>query len=592
MEERKGSINIKKPEVTILSRVLADNTIYIIPTFQRYYSWEIDNCEELLDDIVNSCRKDQAYFIGFFMYYNEGAADGNESRKVLIDGQQRLTTLMLLLCAIREVTDSNSLKNDINHFIRNSNEKLGKFKLKQNNNDDIYFNDVLDGTTDKMPNNSLIKKNYSWFVDNLPTKTNGVKLSKLVDTIKKLESVEIILNTEIINNVQSIFEKINSTGVGLSESALVRNFVLFTSSIDQQNKLYKIWCCIENIVGQKKVEKFIRAYTIRYNYVVVNKKEVYAKFKEKFENYDKEKILKDMLKYAIYYSIIENHKYYKYDDNYNEIEINKNNEYIDNTLRLLNSLGTDDVVPLMMQLYSKLYDDKKRNKRKMLSLLLELVLEYMIRYRIVKPSHGGGSLDNKFYGIMKKIENNECKLTFNGLYVELSSGGEKTEFPNNTRFIDHMRKDMDKGTGRVLLFQYARKKKKEISDGYIFNDKLTLEHLMPQTIAEDEDNGKWWIKNLGKNYEEIRENYTECVGNYGLLSRELNSDVSNGPWPAKREEILKNAIDETTVEAAKSTTWKKENIEKRNNDLSKEIAKYITGPKREYKKSYKWLKSK
>lgn len=588
MEYNNKSMNIDKPEITILSNVLSDNTIFNIPPFQRNYNWEIKNCKELFNDIINGCKKNKAHFIGIFMYYNEGPSDGNRRSNVLVDGQQRLTTLMLLLCAIRDVTLDNNLKNDINTFIRNSNKNLNKFKLKQNNNDDNLFNNVLDGVIDDKPSDSNVKKNYFWFVKKLKEIASDIDFNILFDYVKKLESIEIVLNNDNINNVQEIFEKINSTGVRLCDADLVRNFVLFTPNVRTQNELYKMWCCMEKIVGLNKMEKFIRAYTIRHTYNMINKNDVYDAFKEKFHNKEKKVILDDMLKYSIYYSIIENHTYCSYDKNYSfEKENNKKqNAYIDNTLRLLNSLGTDDVVPLMMQLYSKLYE--KKSNRKILSNLLELLLEFMIRYRIVKPSSGGGSLDNKLCEIMRDIETKKCELTFNALYKKLSSGGETTVFPNNSKFIERMKTDIDPKNGRVLLFQFARRKKREISTYYLFNN-ITLEHFMPQTIKKGTENGDWWIKNLGPKYEKIRDDYTDCIGNYGLLSGEINPSISNKPWPEKRKIISEKVFDDTTREVAESEVWKKANIAERNNKLAKEIAEYITGPKRDYKTNYKWL---
>ena len=130
MSNKYESVNIESPKITSLANVLGDNTIYNIPPFQRNYSWEEKNCKELYEDIVNNCKKNKAYFIGMFMYYNEGPYTGNEHSNVLIDGQQRLTTIMLLLCAIRDITNDSKLKDDINTFITNSNADLNKFKLQ------------------------------------------------------------------------------------------------------------------------------------------------------------------------------------------------------------------------------------------------------------------------------------------------------------------------------------------------------------------------------------------------------------------------------------------------------------------------------
>ena len=586
MKEENESINVEKPKITILSNILHDNTIYNIPPFQRNYNWDENNCKELFEDIIQGCKKKENHFIGIIMYYNISGADGNEFGKVLIDGQQRLTTIMLLLCAIRDVSSNTNLKNSINSFIKNSNKKLDKFKLKQNNNDDVNFKCILEGNYPDLKEDSFICKNYSMFIDWL-SNYNNKKLIDLFEYIKNLESIEIVLKKDDINNVQKIFEKMNSTGKPLTCADLVRNFVLLTPDINDQNELHTKWICMEEIVHTRNLSKFIRAYTIRYTYKILNKDDVYSKFKEIFCDKSKKSIMDDMLKYACYYSIIENNKYYEYDVNYKPELLDKSNSYIDNTLRLLDALRSDDVVPLIMQLYSVLY---KKNE-KLLGQILELLLEFMIRYRIVKPSTGGGSLDSKLYDIMKKIEDEKINLTLMNIYKELSkSDSGATSYPSNERFIEKLKSDMNQKNGRVLLYQYARRIKSEVSNEYVFNNKVSLEHLMPQEIKEGTSDGNWWIKHLGKNnYKKIKIDYLDCIGNYGLLSKELNTKVSNNRWPVKREIINKNAIDDTTREATNSINWRKNDIERRNNILSSNIAKIITGPYEENKKNYNWL---
>lgn len=586
MDKEYESANIEKPEITFLENVLSDNVIYNIPPFQRNYSWDTNNCKVLFEDIKTGFEQKKKHFIGIIMYYNEAGSTGNKHSNVLIDGQQRLTTIMILLCAIRDYTDNKELKKQINNFIKNSNVKLNKFKLKQNNNDDTHFIKILEGKTIDLSNKILMKKNYDLFFNEINNNSN-IDYFSFFEYIKKLETVEIVLKRDNINNVQEIFEKINSTGKTLTSADLVRNFVLFTSDVKKQHELYIKWVWIEKIVGLDDVSKFIRAYTIRNIRSILNIDDVYSEFKKYFENQEKEKIIDDMLKYAIYYSIITNNQYYNF---LNETEpeiIKKDNTYLDNTLRLLNALRTDDIIPLIMQLYSILYE----RDNQLLSDILELLLEFMIRYRIVKPSSGGGSLDSKIYGIMEDIENKKIKLTLKNFYNELSSSENgAASYPNNEKFLERLRTDMDQRNGRVLLFQYARRTKYE-SNSYIFNSKVSLEHLMPQTIKENTENGMWWIKHIGKkSFQKTYKDYLDCIGNYGLLSTKLNETVSNNKWYIKRERILADAIDENTKQAAKSKNWKKEDISKRNKEFSNQIVQYITGPKSENNKNKKWLK--
>ena len=117
---------------------------------------------------------------------------------------------------------------------------------------------------------------------------------------------------------------------------------------------------------------------------------------------------------------------------------------------------------------------------------------------------------------------------------------------------------------------------------------------MPQTIEAGTKNGNWWISALGgsTDCEKIREKYTECIGNYALLTRSLNASISNGPWDKKRKAILERAFDVETRNAAEEKKWNEETIKNRNSKLANEIRQYITGPASDNKRTNKWLVSK
>ena len=580
------SENIEVPTITYLENLLGENTVFHIPLFQRDYSWTERNCVELFDDIIDGMKKGNKHFIGIFMDYNVGTASGNLRTNVLIDGQQRLTSIILLLCAIRDVSKDQSLKKSIDDFIRVKSNKTPKFKLKQTNIDDPVFEKILNVPPNDYDSSNMLYKNYCLFKELIHAK-KGLKHFDLFKYIKELETIEIVLKNKSINNVQKIFEKINSTGVPLSTADLIRNYALFVENPKEQADLHKMWLCMESLVGKDNIVKFVRAYTIRYSKKVVNVDDVFREFKEAKYKDKKKDIMKDMLKYATYYSIIENVDYKTFDSNYNVIplKINKHTFYFDNTLRLLNKVRIDDFVPLILQLF----DLKFKNDFDTLDDILELLLEFIIRYRICKTSGGGGSINNKIYEIMRKIDDNKLKVTLNKIYTELSSfSTDATAYPNNEKFISAMRTDMYTEVGRVLLFHYARIKQKDFNN-IIFDKNISLEHLMPKTIEPGNKDGDWWIEHLGTNIDTIRKDYTDCIGNYGLLSIAANTINSNQKWPEKRKNIANWALHEETKKVAESETWNETDIIDRNDSLSAVLAQYITGPKEDEKKYPNWI---
>ena len=580
-------INLDGPPNGVLLKDLLGgvNKIFEIPLFQRNYNWTVDNCKELYDDIIRSYELNSSHFIGIFIHYNSSASSLKTSY-VLIDGQQRLTTIMLLLCAIRDVTDNKKLKEEIDKkFIYNTNANIKfRFKLKQNNYDNDNFEKVLGNKIESIQTKSKIYINYSKFITWLSEDNNKIDLEKLLESIKRMEAVEIILRNNNIENVQQIFEKINSTGQPLNAADLIRNYLLFTGNMQEQQELYNMWTCIERIVGVNNITQFVKSYTIKYSYEIITSRNIYSDFKKQFKSWSHKKILNDMLRYAVYYAIIEENTYYKYDSEYNVTVENNDDKHINNTLKMLDALGTDDLIPLFMIMFDELY---KNNKNK-LDEILELILEFMIRYRVVQPSTGGGALQAKIYGIMKAIDDKSCPLTVKGIYAKLSSyDSDASRYPTDNQFMAHLKENMLAKNGRVLLYQFARRRNYEIMD---FDQNVTLEHLMPQTIDPAKKEGKWWINNLGKSkYKEIQEKYTDCIGNYALLTRALNASISNGPWPNKRKEMQVKAFDSETRKVAEESRWNANSIKERNDKLSNEIRQYITGPKSDIKNGNKWL---
>jgi uncharacterized protein with ParB-like and HNH nuclease domain len=203
-------INLDGPPNGVLLKDLLGgvNKIFEIPLFQRNYNWTVDNCKELYDDIIRSYELNSSHFIGIFIHYNSSASSLKTSY-VLIDGQQRLTTIMLLLCAIRDVTDNKKLKEEIDkNFIYNTNANIKfRFKLKQNNYDNDNFEKVLGNKIESIQTKSKIYINYSKFITWLSEDSNKIDLEKLLESIKRMEAVEIILRSNNIENVQKIFEK-------------------------------------------------------------------------------------------------------------------------------------------------------------------------------------------------------------------------------------------------------------------------------------------------------------------------------------------------------------------------------------------------
>ena len=217
---------MKASETNVLSFIGGLDKVFIIPPFQRNYEWSKKQCEELFHDIEKAYYKKKTHYLGNVVYYF-GENNGAEFQElILVDGQQRISTIVLLLCAIRDCEKDSDFKDKVTSRYLKNDTKNDKFRirLKQTSYDYQSFISVVE----KKPvqnDESNIVKNYNIFLD-LLNKTE-IPLNEIYNTIQKLEIVGVNLQIENdLETIQTIFEKINSTGKPLSPADLIRNYLL------------------------------------------------------------------------------------------------------------------------------------------------------------------------------------------------------------------------------------------------------------------------------------------------------------------------------------------------------------------------------
>lgn len=372
-----------------------------------------------------------------------------------------------------------------------------------------------------------------------------------------MEIVDVNLEiSDDLGKVQTVFEKINSTGKKLQPSDLIRNYLLLASTSMEQERLYtNYWTKLEQQLGNDNISKFAKYYLITKIYEDVQKDNIYKSFKEYFDSNNSPHIdiLNNMLKYSEYYSWIVNGTC--------------PNEKINVIIEILNLLKTDDLYPLYLVLFEKLYS----NNREELYKIMNLLSDFMLRYRIVSPSGGGGALRSMIYGLIEKIEGEIIQLDYDNMLFELSnSPTPASRFPSDDEFKSQLKSTVYIAYARALLYKMELIEKSNIP---VKLSKITIEHLMPQTRT------KWWIDYLGGEEEtdRIYNRYLNCIGNLALISGSYNSKNSNKPWEEKLEN-LKNVQFVITSSVANSNTWKEADIVKRNEEISNRACTEITGP--------------
>ena len=281
---------------------------FVIPVYQRNYDWLLENCDQLFQDLLKLVKTNgQEHFFGSIVTSNQGG--GNSYNRLVIDGQQRLTTIsLLLLAAIKAVEDgklsiSNPSRIDeakevfLQAKYCNSERKIKLVPIK---NDRVAYDKIINND-EELVENSKLTRNFNYFYEMLAQNHKSITFDLLLDAIERLHIISIELDDD--DDAQLIFESLNSTGVALREADKIRNYMLMDlSGKDQRNYFKNYWQKIEALT-QDDPSNFLRVYlAIKQklsNMVKINT--LYFEWKHYMEGRDRKKELEDMLYYASYF---------------------------------------------------------------------------------------------------------------------------------------------------------------------------------------------------------------------------------------------------------------------------------------------------
>jgi len=562
---------MKANDSKISSFIGNSERVFIIPPFQRNYTWTLDECKELFDDILTSIKKHSEHYIGNIVYYVGKDSSASFSEYILVDGQQRITSILLLLSAIRnslEDSDYNKQAIDKKYLTNEFGRERFRVKLKQTESDENIFDKILlNQILNEEEKNSKLYRNYEYFTNRIKELSNeNISVIEFYNAVGNLDIVDLDLKIDNdLEAVQKIFEKINSTGKPLSSADLIRNYLLIADTSEKQLELYKnYWVKLEDLYDNKdNISDFAKHYLITKRGDWVENSKMYAMFKSYFSNMEakKEDILAEMLRLSKYYNWFKN--------------ASCENSNLNVMIKQLNILKSDDMYSLLLVLFDKLYgiDNNELNK------IMDLLVDYMIRYRIVGLSRGSADLRNTLFTILTKITSEEIEIKYDNIRYELSnSPSPNGRFPNDEEFKLALQSKVNISYAKSLLYKMEYKETKNI---FVDISEITIEHVLPQSITPE------WISYLGGEEDalKIHNRYLNCIGNLAMLSGSYNSSNSNRMWDYKKE-TLSNAQFILTQNISKYDNWFEASIKDRNEYLSELALKYISGPlprEKEYK---------
>ncbi|GAA9560630.1 hypothetical protein UBN62_04960 [Helicobacter pylori] len=380
---------MKAKEATLLGFFEENqNNQFVIPIYQRLYSWKKEQCEQLWDDIIKIGGNDKAngYFIGSILY----VLDGNtpSSPLLIIDGQQRLTTITLLFIALRNHLSDEVKRKEIESYLINSNKDGDKkFRLILSESDKDTLLSLIDKNKRKPSEPSVkIVENFKLFEEWIRKNTD--KLETIFKGLEKLMIVWIALKKEK-DDPQLIFESMNSKGIELTQTDLIRNYIVMETEVGKQEDFYnQYWRAMEENFKQdeKSFDRFVRHYLTIKTREIPNINKVYVALKgyQQKEGIEIEDLLKDLQKYCGYFCQIAFKK-----------EADKD---LNKALSFLVDLEMDVVYPLLLELYSD-YSDGVLSRQDFIPIIA-LIESYLCRRAVC--GLGTNSLNKVFPSFTKK----------------------------------------------------------------------------------------------------------------------------------------------------------------------------------------------
>lgn len=563
---------MKGDGIQLYSYMEGSNNRYVIPVYQRRYDWKIENCKQLYNDLLRlTDDKEGNHFFGSIVSDVVGA--GSTTEYHIIDGQQRLTTVTLLLLAITKLVEKGEVEskevalNDqiMERFIIAKWAKEDdRIKLIPVKRDRQALHSLIFGEEDEYVENSNLTINFKYFYERLRKDSNLI--DEIYSAIQRLQVISITL--EKGDDAQLIFESLNSTGLALSEGDKIRNFILMNLPLDEQNKYFeKYWIKIEDLTN-KRIDNFVRNYLSIKTFSTPTMAKVYFEFKEYVNKHNDslEKLLEDMLRYSKFYKKLL------------DGESGFNNKDLDSAMFNFMKMDRTVTEPFFMEIFS-LQDEGKLNLDDLIGIY-EIIESYLFRRNICGV--GTNALNKIFLNLNKDI------IRYDGStdkYVEklkynLINKRDSGRFPKDEEFYENLNNKeiylMRGGFKNYLFNKIENYKTVETKDIYNHLDDGTysIEHIMPQKLNDD------WFEELGDNAEEIHEKWIHKLGNLTITG--YNSDMGNSSFEKKRDgrHGFKKSGIRMNQDLALLDSWGEEEIEKRQKDLLNfsvyEIWKYPT----------------
>lgn len=554
-------------KTSIVNFISGANQRFIIPVYQRKYSWKEENCRQLYEDLKKIIiDKRSSHFFGSIV--SSVVGNGAVTEHQIIDGQQRLTTVYLLFLAMRNLLREGKLKSTGRARDEQINENYLINKWANTDEDTIKLVPVKDdrealkklfGDKEDYDPSSQLTLNYKYFCRMLLREE--VTLDELYEAVCRLEIISITL--DVGDNAQLIFESLNSTGLALTEGDKIRNYVLMGLSPKEQTEYYNnYWIKIEKCT-QDDVSGFVRDYLSIKTQSTPSMSNVYHVFKSYAANFTIEKLLIDLLAYARRFEKLLTCK-----SNLAGVQ-DKNDEMdmkaLDSCLYRLKRLEIVVTRPFFMEVF-KLNEEGKLSVHDVLQVFL-ITENYLFRRNICEvPTN---ALNKVFLTLNREIlrYDNTANQYVDKMSYALTSKQESGRFPDDGEFtatLSSKQVYLMRGKYKEYLFEryenYGTISTKDVYE-HLENGDYSIEHIMPQHLSPA------WVEELGENAEEIHKTWVHRLANLTLTGN--NSALSNKTFAEKKaamEDGVKVGL-KMNLKIIQKSSWGLPELEERDREM-------------------------
>lgn len=537
---------------------------FIIPIYQRTYSWQKDQCNQLFSDILRIGRDTATtvHFVGSIVYFQESIHNVCDVPKLLvIDGQQRLTTVTLLIAALAEFIRDSSVEIDTtatklqNYYLFNAEEESElRYKLLLTRQDKETLINIIRGVSVTKEHSQRVAENFAFFKE----KINAENAADVYNGILRLFIVDVALEKGV-DNPQLIFESLNSTGLDLSQADLIRNYILMGQEVTLQNELYeKHWFPMERSYGNEYssyFDWFVRDYLSTKTGTIPKIQGVYHAFKDYAQSNDSPntitEIVADIHQYSGYYVNMVLHQ--------------EPTPQLAEGFKRISRLKVDVSYPFLLAIYYD-YDNQIITKEQFYEIIC-LTENYVFRRAICGiPTN---SLNKTFVSLYKSIQKENYLESLKAAFQGLSG---HRRFPSDSEF---KREIVVKNVYNFRNRNYLLDRLENFNEKELVNiSNCTIEHILPQNT----NLSVGWRNMLGDRWKDIQEQYLHTLGNLTLTA--YNSELGDKSFDEKK--TIEGGFSDSPIRLSKflrrTDVWNESQIQARAKELADKAVQIWHGP--------------